>query len=44
VPGRPLLDSGAFWDLGVPETARDAPVRELAERHLRERANRQRRL
>jgi 3D-(3,5/4)-trihydroxycyclohexane-1,2-dione acylhydrolase (decyclizing) len=44
VPGRPLLDSGAFWDLGVPETAGDAPVRELAERHLRERAGRQRRL
>ena len=44
VPGRPLLDSGAFWDLGVPETARDAPVRELAERHLRERAARQRQL
>jgi 3D-(3,5/4)-trihydroxycyclohexane-1,2-dione acylhydrolase (decyclizing) len=42
VPGRPLLDSGAFWDLGVPETARDAPVRALADRHLRERAARQR--
>jgi 3D-(3,5/4)-trihydroxycyclohexane-1,2-dione acylhydrolase (decyclizing) len=44
VPRRPLLDSGAFWDLGVPETARDASVREPAERHLRERADRQRRL
>ena len=42
VPGRPLLDSGAFWDLGVPETAGDAAVRALAERHLRERAQRQR--
>jgi 3D-(3,5/4)-trihydroxycyclohexane-1,2-dione acylhydrolase (decyclizing) len=42
VPGRPLLDSGAFWDLGVPETAGDAPVRALAERHLRERTARQR--
>ena len=44
VPGRPLLDSGAFWDLGVPETAGDAAVRALAERHLRERAQRQRSL
>jgi 3D-(3,5/4)-trihydroxycyclohexane-1,2-dione acylhydrolase (decyclizing) len=44
VPGRPLLGSGAFWDLGVPETARDASVRELAAGHLRERAGRQRRL
>jgi 3D-(3,5/4)-trihydroxycyclohexane-1,2-dione acylhydrolase (decyclizing) len=42
VPGRPLLDSGAFWDLGVPESADDPAVRELAERHIRERAARQR--
>jgi 3D-(3,5/4)-trihydroxycyclohexane-1,2-dione acylhydrolase (decyclizing) len=42
VPGRPLLDSGAFWDLGVPEVAGDASVRERAERHLIERAARQR--
>ena len=44
VPGLPLLGSGAFWDLGVPETAADPQVRELAEAHLRERAERQRRL
>jgi 3D-(3,5/4)-trihydroxycyclohexane-1,2-dione acylhydrolase (decyclizing) len=44
VPGRPLIGSGAFWDLGVPETAADGEVREPAERHLRERAERQRRL
>ena len=44
VPGRPLLGSGAFWDLGVPETAGDAHVRALAETHLRERAERIRRL
>lgn len=42
-PGRPLLGSGAFWDLGVPETADDAQARGLAELHLRERAERQRR-
>jgi 3D-(3,5/4)-trihydroxycyclohexane-1,2-dione acylhydrolase (decyclizing) len=43
VPGRPLLDSGAFWDLGVPEVAADARTRALAEAHLGERARRQRR-
>jgi TPP-dependent trihydroxycyclohexane-1,2-dione (THcHDO) dehydratase len=43
VPGRPLLGSGAFWDLGVPETADDASVRRLAGRHLSERAELQRR-
>jgi 3D-(3,5/4)-trihydroxycyclohexane-1,2-dione acylhydrolase (decyclizing) len=42
VPRRPLLGSGAFWDLGVPEIARDASVRERAEEHVRERAARQR--
>lgn len=44
VPGRPLLDSGAFWDLGVPESADDPDVRERAEAHLRRRAALQRRL
>jgi 3D-(3,5/4)-trihydroxycyclohexane-1,2-dione acylhydrolase (decyclizing) len=41
-PGRPLLGSGAFWDLGVAETAEDETAGELARAHLRERAERQR--
>jgi 3D-(3,5/4)-trihydroxycyclohexane-1,2-dione acylhydrolase (decyclizing) len=44
VPGRPLLGSGAFWDLGVPEAAREEATRELAEEHLRQRAARWRHL
>jgi 3D-(3,5/4)-trihydroxycyclohexane-1,2-dione acylhydrolase (decyclizing) len=36
-PDRPLLDSGAFWDLGVPEVADDGTTRRLAAAH-RERA------
>ena len=32
--GRPLLDSGAFWDLGVPETAESSDTRALAAAHL----------
>jgi 3D-(3,5/4)-trihydroxycyclohexane-1,2-dione acylhydrolase (decyclizing) len=43
VPDRPLLGSGAFWDLGVPEAAVDERVRRLAVKHLAERARRQRR-
>lgn len=33
-PGRSLLSSGAFWDLGVPEVADDATTRELTAAHL----------
>jgi 3D-(3,5/4)-trihydroxycyclohexane-1,2-dione acylhydrolase (decyclizing) len=33
-PGRSLLGSGAFWDLGVPEVATDATTRELTAAHL----------
>jgi 3D-(3,5/4)-trihydroxycyclohexane-1,2-dione acylhydrolase (decyclizing) len=43
MPGRPLLDSGAFWDLGVPETADSEPARALAETHLGARERLQRR-
>jgi 3D-(3,5/4)-trihydroxycyclohexane-1,2-dione acylhydrolase (decyclizing) len=43
MPGRPLLDSGAFWDLGVPETADSEPARSLAETHLAARERLQRR-
>jgi len=42
-PDRPLLGSGAFWDLGVPEAAVDERVRRLAAEHLAERARRRRR-
>jgi 3D-(3,5/4)-trihydroxycyclohexane-1,2-dione acylhydrolase (decyclizing) len=34
-PGRTLLSSGAWWDLGVPETSPDAQTRELAAAHAR---------
>jgi 3D-(3,5/4)-trihydroxycyclohexane-1,2-dione acylhydrolase (decyclizing) len=43
VRGAPLLDNGAFWDLGVPEVAADARTQALAEAHLSERTSRQRR-
>ena len=43
VRGRPLLDAGAFWDLGVPEVATDAKTQALAEQHLAARRQRQRR-
>jgi 3D-(3,5/4)-trihydroxycyclohexane-1,2-dione acylhydrolase (decyclizing) len=36
-PDRPLLGSGAFWDLGVPEVADDGTTRRLTAAH-RERA------
>jgi TPP-dependent trihydroxycyclohexane-1,2-dione (THcHDO) dehydratase len=39
---RPLLDTGAFWDLGVPETAADARTRHVAEAHVDARARLQR--
>jgi len=42
VPGRPLLDSGAFWDLGVPAVAADADAERLAAEHERRRARLQR--
>jgi 3D-(3,5/4)-trihydroxycyclohexane-1,2-dione acylhydrolase (decyclizing) len=40
-PDRPLLPSGAFWDLGVPEVAASAETRRLTADH-RERARAQR--
>jgi 3D-(3,5/4)-trihydroxycyclohexane-1,2-dione acylhydrolase (decyclizing) len=40
-PLRALPESGAFWDLGVPQASQDAQVRRLAREH-RERARRQR--
>ena len=43
-PGRPLLDAGAFWDLGVPKVATDERVRRLGEEHAAQRAARQRAL
>jgi 3D-(3,5/4)-trihydroxycyclohexane-1,2-dione acylhydrolase (decyclizing) len=43
LPGRPLLDTGAFWDLGVPEAAESASVRGLADAHLAAREHLQRR-
>jgi 3D-(3,5/4)-trihydroxycyclohexane-1,2-dione acylhydrolase (decyclizing) len=43
VPHRPLLDTGAFWDLGVPEAAADESTRALAEAHLAARERLQRR-
>jgi TPP-dependent trihydroxycyclohexane-1,2-dione (THcHDO) dehydratase len=33
-PERALPASGAFWDLGVPQTARNEIVRDLAEAHV----------
>ena len=39
---RPLPPSGAFWDLGVPEVARDERTAELAAAHKREASARQR--
>jgi TPP-dependent trihydroxycyclohexane-1,2-dione (THcHDO) dehydratase len=32
-PYRPLLDSGAFWDLGVPEVAEDPRVAARSAEH-----------
>ncbi|MBA2513740.1 MAG: 3D-(3,5/4)-trihydroxycyclohexane-1,2-dione acylhydrolase (decyclizing), partial [Solirubrobacterales bacterium] len=40
-PDRPLPDSGAFWDLGVPEVAASVDVRDRSDAH-RERARAQR--
>jgi len=37
-PNRPLLSSGAFWDLGVPETAESPQTNQLAAAHLKGRA------
>jgi 3D-(3,5/4)-trihydroxycyclohexane-1,2-dione acylhydrolase (decyclizing) len=42
-PGRPLLDTGAFWDLGVPEAAASESARAAAEAHLAARDRLQRR-
>jgi 3D-(3,5/4)-trihydroxycyclohexane-1,2-dione acylhydrolase (decyclizing) len=39
---RPLLDAGAFWDLGVPAVAGDAAVERLAAAHEARRLERQR--
>ncbi len=36
-PDRPLLDGGAFWDLGLPEVAEDETTQRLGSEH-RERA------
>jgi hypothetical protein len=44
VAGRPLPDSGAFWDLGVPAVADQAEARRLAAAHERRRARLQRAL
>jgi 3D-(3,5/4)-trihydroxycyclohexane-1,2-dione acylhydrolase (decyclizing) len=41
-PDRPLPGNGAFWDLGVPEVARDEQTVELAAQHRRAAAARQR--
>jgi 3D-(3,5/4)-trihydroxycyclohexane-1,2-dione acylhydrolase (decyclizing) len=37
-PGRSLLSSGAFWDLGVPEVAEDEAMRRRTADHLEARA------
>jgi TPP-dependent trihydroxycyclohexane-1,2-dione (THcHDO) dehydratase len=37
-PDRPLLSSGAFWDLGVTEAAESQETKQLAEAHLKARA------
>jgi 3D-(3,5/4)-trihydroxycyclohexane-1,2-dione acylhydrolase (decyclizing) len=42
-PDRPLLGSGAFWDLGVPEVATMPGTAEVAHDHLERRRSRQRR-
>jgi TPP-dependent trihydroxycyclohexane-1,2-dione (THcHDO) dehydratase len=34
-PGAPVLGSGAWWDLGVPEVSGDADVARLAAQHRR---------
>jgi 3D-(3,5/4)-trihydroxycyclohexane-1,2-dione acylhydrolase (decyclizing) len=34
-PDRPLLGSGAFWDLGVPQVAADPTTRGLVDEHRR---------
>ena len=36
-PRRGLLSSGAFWDLGVPETSDDPEVATLSAHHLEQR-------
>jgi 3D-(3,5/4)-trihydroxycyclohexane-1,2-dione acylhydrolase (decyclizing) len=41
-PHRPLLGSGAFWDLGVPETSTSPETTTLATAHLARRNERQR--
>jgi 3D-(3,5/4)-trihydroxycyclohexane-1,2-dione acylhydrolase (decyclizing) len=41
-PDRPLLGSGAFWDLGVPEVARDPDVERLHAEHDQQRSSLQR--
>ena len=41
-PDRPLLGSGAFWDLGVPETATTPGTAKAASEHLNRRRERQR--
>jgi 3D-(3,5/4)-trihydroxycyclohexane-1,2-dione acylhydrolase (decyclizing) len=33
-PGRSLLSSGAFWDLGVPEVSADPTTERLAAEHV----------
>jgi 3D-(3,5/4)-trihydroxycyclohexane-1,2-dione acylhydrolase (decyclizing) len=42
-PGRTLLDTGAFWDLGVPEATESESARALAEAHVAARERLQRR-
>jgi len=37
-PSRPLLASGAFWDLGVPDVAESPPTEQLAAGHTAARA------
>ena len=43
VPRRPLLESGAFWDLGVAEVAADTETAALADEHAATRRRLQRR-
>jgi 3D-(3,5/4)-trihydroxycyclohexane-1,2-dione acylhydrolase (decyclizing) len=43
-PARPLLGSGAFWDLGVPVTSTTAGTSQVVCEHLARRAERQRAL
>lgn len=42
VPGRPLLDAGAFWDLGVPAVATQPEAARLGAEHEQRRARLQR--